>query len=109
MLGNVLRHGARNTLSRIARGTNSTMKQRNHITQSNKVFVRNGGGGVIPPNTGYRCMPPDDPLIEMVVDTTMTLIWAYVFWNFYHHGQAAFSKGSDYHEYSDATDEELGI
>jgi len=109
MIFNTVRLGARTALSKVSRGS-LFIRQRNHINKSNKIFVRHGGGGgVLPPSVGYRCMPPDDPLIEMVVDTTMTLIWFWMFWNFYHSGEEAFTKGLDYHEYADATDEELGI
>lgn len=35
---------------------------------------------------GYRCEPPDDPLVEFAIDASMTALWFYLFWNFYHSG-----------------------
>jgi len=33
-------------------------------------------------------MPPPDAYAELCIDITMTFLWAYMFWSFYHSGGA---------------------
>ncbi|CAK8692607.1 unnamed protein product [Clavelina lepadiformis] len=71
----------------------------------NKIILRQGGTSRI----GYRCAPPDDPIIEFTLDAVGTLFWCYMFWMYYHNAGHLVNQGVGYHEYEDATDTQLGI
>nr|CAB3262456.1 uncharacterized protein LOC100179682 [Phallusia mammillata] len=70
-----------------------------------KVFKRRGGSY----RMGYRCEPPDDPLVEFAIDGVMSFFWFWMFWHFYHSGGTLINRGVNYHEYTHFTDDELGI
>nr|XP_002125969.1 uncharacterized protein LOC100179682 [Ciona intestinalis] len=72
---------------------------------ASRVFKRHGGTN----RMGYRCMPPDDPLIEMACDVVLTVLWAYLYYNFYHSGGTLFNVGVNYHTYEHLSDADLGI
>lgn len=57
---------------------------------------------------GYRCGPPDDPLVEAALDLMGGFLWFWILYHFYHHHEHLYTT----YEYEDAekwTDEELGI
>uniref|UniRef100_H2Z8S7 Uncharacterized protein n=1 Tax=Ciona savignyi TaxID=51511 RepID=H2Z8S7_CIOSA len=86
---------------------NATTNARKSLVPKTRNIILKRHGGTS--RFGYRCMPPDDPVMEMACDVTLTLVWAYLYWNFYHSGGVLFNAGVNYHEYDHLSDADLGI